>query len=249
MIRRYLLCLFLAVFVSSLPASASTAYLADWCFNQNGVNVEKGICNQFPEVSNSILNASTFDTTLEPASNNLGSISFQVAPGQYVAAYMDYDLGYSVYNVYSDFGTVLGTSPANVSYELDNPDASNIFNDFATNALNNQNNVAHPSGPPTYCCDVSWALSVKNDSSTTDLVTFTVSDIAPASGFYLEQTNVTPNQSIGASIYLSESSTPVVPDNSPVPENSTGCLLLTGVAALALGIFGARRLRPSTQAY
>ena len=183
--------------------SASTTGLADWCFNLNG-NINT--CN-----GGTMSPTGTFDTTLEPAANNLGSVSFAVAAGQYASAYMDYDLDFVKYGSFQDSGATHGALPGTDSYELADPNTSNIFTDFAGNTLNNTNTVGTPSGPPTVCCDVSWALSYQ--ASVAGTVTFTVSTTAPASGFYLQQTNF----DVGDSIYLSASFTPGKTPPPPPP--------------------------------
>ncbi len=208
--------------------SASTTGLADWCFNSNG-NINT--CN-----GGTMSPAGTFDSTLEPSANNLGSISFALTAGQYASAYMDYDLDFVKYGSFQDSGATHGALPAAGSYELADPNTSNIFTDFASNTLNNTNTVGTPSGPPSACCDVSWALSYK--ASVAGTVTFTVSTTAPASGFYLQQTSF----DAGDSIYLSESFTPgkAPPPPPPnVPEPATLLLITPAIGA----IFAWKQLR------
>lgn len=197
--------------------SASTTELADWCFNINGniLSACNGAGSQF-------FPGSTFDTTLEPGSNNLGTATFAVGVGQYANAYMDYDLDFSTYGSFQDYGTINGTAPAGVSWELSDPNISTIFSDFAANSLTDVNSVATAGGPPNVCCDVSWALGVENPFSKPAFITFTVST-TPPNGFYLQQTNF----DVGDNIYLSENVT-------PVPEGSTGNMLVIPLAGMAL---------------
>jgi hypothetical protein len=66
------------------------------------------------------------------------------------------------------------------------------------------------------------------------LVTFTVSATQPASGFYLQQTNVTPQGANGESIYLTET---VTLEQTAAPEPASIALLgsaLIGLGALRL---------------
>ena len=201
-------------FAGFLPAAhASTiASLQDWCGNIDGQNVDTNFCNQGGAVTvPANVNASGFDFTLgsssanfptTSAANNLGSITFTLSAGanQFVLMYMDYDLNYNAVGggSYNDTGSAKNALPANESYELNDPNTSSIFSDFATNTLSNTNSVGVGVAPGV-CCDVSWALGLDLNvaANTKDLVTFSVSTTAPASGFYLKQTNsLDPTQNI-----------------------------------------------------
>lgn len=225
---------------ASTTTARAAAYLDDWCFIVNGANVETASCNQFPPAPvASNVNVSHFDLTLNDpfgTPNTLGSVVITLAPGnsQFVLAYMDYDLNFPATGSFSDFGTVVGTPPAGVTYELDDPNVSNIFNDFAANALTGANNVATPGGPPNVCCDVAWALGVGGINVPTGyqaLVTFTVATTPPGSGFYLQQTNQTPDLVPGEKIYLSETTTL---EQTGAPEPASIAILGGGLIAFGL---------------
>lgn len=226
----------------SLPASANVV-LNDWCVNLNG---DISVCNGGPASGgSSSVNLSAWDQTLSPASNTLGTITVNIGTGtQLVAVYMDYDVDFSLYGSFQDYGVTGGTIGATQSYELADPNVSNIFSDFAGDPgpLPDTNTVGTYAPPAPPCCDVSWALE---ESLTVDpalysggTVTFTVGTTAPTSGFYLQQTNGNPG---GDTIYLSDSVslTPVV--SSGIPEPSS--IVLFGVAALAASLLLRRRQR------
>ena len=234
--------------MAALPQGARAgslqAALHDWCFNVNGVNVTTNACNQggVPSLPAGVVDGSNFDFTLDSsdpgypataASNTLGYVSVTLGAGlsQYVLGYMDYDLNYNNTASYQDYGTAVGAPGLGVSWELDDPNSSSIFTDFASNALTNTNNVAIFNGPPLVCCDVSWALGVNLDVTGSAIVTFTVSDAPPASGFYLQQTN---GADTTQNIYLSASVEQFGPGPSGVPEPATLALLATGLAAVFL---------------
>ena len=148
---------------------------------------------------------------------------------QYAGFYADYDLDYLSFGSFQDSGTTAGSLPAGVSYELDDPNAGNIFTDFADGSLTNVDNVGTASNSPDVCCDVAFALAVSGlnvPSDGTGTVTFTVSTTAPASGFYIQQTNF----DAGDSIYLSENvSISGTGGGASTPEPSTFVLALGGI--------------------
>lgn len=231
----------------SFPASADVS-LADWCVNLNGnINVCNGGTNPggMPGV-----NVSAFDATLEPGVNSVattpGSITISLGTGlQYAAVYMDYDVDYATTTggcpslgcgSFTDVGSTVGSPSATQSYELADPNLSNIFSDFSGNSLTSSNSVSAAAcavNAPQFC-DVSWALAeslnVNSALYSGAVVTFTVSSTAPTSGFYLQQTNgIT-----GNSIYMSDvvSLTPVTGPPPPVPEPASVLLLATVVLAV-----------------
>jgi hypothetical protein len=157
--------------------------------------------------------------------------------GQFAAAYMDYDLNVAASGSFQDVGSVHGTAPAGVSFEMGDP-AGFIFGDFAANGLTNVNGVAVGSAPPSACCDVAWALGVGGINvapGSTVLLTFLVSTNQPTSGFYLQQTNTQD----GESIYFTES---LSISAVPLPNS----LLLFG-SALGGGLVFVRRRREAAR--
>jgi MYXO-CTERM domain-containing protein len=221
---------------------ASATGLADWCVSINGdINTA---CNGAGAGGASPLGGSIslagFDQTLEPNTNNLGTVVVTLAPGanQHAALYADYDLDDQAFGFFQDSASVHGALPAGVSYELADQNVSNIFSDFAGNALPDVNSVGTPSAPPVPCCDVSFALAVGGLTVApggSGTVTFRVSTTVPVSGFYIQQTNF----DAGDSIYLSEVTTITNPTGA-TPEPSTFAL---GLGAMGVVLAAARRQR------
>lgn len=235
---------FCGLIAGSQAIFAGTSGLADWCVNLNGDTSTacNGAGSGGPSGAGSISLAS-FDTTPEPATNSLGSVTITLGVGsnQYANFYADYDLDYGTYGSYDDVGSVNGALPAGVTYELDDPNTSNIFSDFAANTLANTNNVGTAATPPNQCCDVSFALGVGGLdvlAGGSGTVTFTVGTAAPASGFYIQQTNCGDQSALpscpGDSIYLTETTNIVNPSpTSGTPEPSTfGLGLIACVGAI-----------------
>jgi hypothetical protein len=217
--------------LSRVAAAGPTTVLNDWCVNVNGDIATA--CNGAGGGGSTGLasvNMAGFDTTLAPAGNNLGNIAITLNPGfsGYASFYADYDLDFASFGSFDDSAKTVNGLPANWSYEVDDPNVSTIFSDFSANTLTNANNVGVASGPPNQCCDVSFALSIGNISVGTqpETLTFLVSKNAPASGFYIQQTNT----DLGDSIYLSASLVNSGP--SPVPEPST--LVLAALGGLSM---------------
>ena len=214
-------------------AQAGQVSLADWCVNVNGDTASA--CNGGGSGSASI-SLGSFDTTLEPGSNTLGSITVNLSQGngQFVGFYTDYDVSFTKYGSFTDSATTVGSAPAGMSYEIDDP-SSNIFNDFAAGTLSNTNNLGAASGAPNPCCDVAAALGVMLDvPAGGQTVTFVVSSTAPGSGFYIQQTNSQTNDSIYLQAIIG--AVPVNPNGAPEP--STFAL---GFVALGSLLFFKRR--------
>jgi hypothetical protein len=214
---------------------ASVAGLADWCVNLNGdINTA---CNGAGSGGTSTnppggsISLASFSKVLEPGTNTLGSVTINLGVGnnQSVGFYADYDLDFLAFGAFQDFATVVGAVPAGVTYEADNPNSSNIFSDFAGNALPNVNNVGTAAGPAVPCCDVAFALAIGGvnvPSGGTGTVTFTVGTTVPTTGFYVRQKNF----DLSDSIYLSE---------SVVVTSSTGMTPEPSTFVLSLGVLGA----------
>lgn len=241
------LCLF-GMTVGTIHANAGVIGLNDWCVNLNGdiATACNGAGSGGASGTGSISLAG-FDTTLSGSgSNNLGTVSITLGAGmnQQAGFYADYDVNYATLGSFQDSATVHGAAPAGVSFEADDPNTSNIFGDFSANTLSNLNNVGTPGGPPTPCCDVSFAIALSGvnvKAGDSEQIDFTVSSTVP-SGFYIQQTNFV----TGDSIYLSLTQMSCVGPNcgggpSGVPEPSTFGL---GVGVIA-GLFAWARRRPA----
>jgi hypothetical protein len=220
----------IGLIVTAQSAKADVV-LADWCVNLNGnIKIACNIGVLSPSAGG--IDLSHFDQTLSPDPNGLGSISVTLSQGdnQYVSFYADYDILFGQLGSFDDSGNVIGALPAGVSFELDDPNTSNIFADFAANALANMNNVGTPSGPPNECCDVSFALSLGNINvgAAGATATFVIGSTAPSGGFYIQQTNSDSPDSIYLQGTVTDNGAPPA-----VPEPSTLALGLASVFLVA----------------
>jgi hypothetical protein len=249
--------------ILATPSYASSVGLADWCINVNGsvdsssiTNNPSNACNGGTNPAIGGVNKAGFDVSLENAANTLGSIILTLGPGlNYVGFYADYDVDFATLGSFSDQGTTGGSLPANWSYELNDPNSSSLFFDFAgiNNAagLPNTDAVAvgtngDPQNSIPQCCDVAFALAITNinvPAGGTGTVTFSVSTLPPQSGFYIVQTNyntIPRAIQLGDSIYLTANVNIQGGATSGVPEPSTWTM---AAGALLGGIGLVRRRR------
>jgi hypothetical protein len=234
-------------------AVAAQVGLGDWCINVNGNFNASNACNGGSGASIGSVNivsgqTTPWDTTLEDGINNngLGAVTITLGAGamQFLAFYADYDVDYNTFGSFDDSARTSGTLGTGWSFEVDDPNTSNIGSDIATfsnaSPFPDTNNVGTASGPPTQCCDVAFALGVGGinvNPGGSATVTFTVANLAPKTGFYIQQTNADTNDSIFLSATLSVTN----PGNS-TPEPGTFALGL-GVACVALGMVRRRASR------
>jgi len=129
----------------------------------------------------------------------LGSISISsgamTAGSKYIGLYLDHEIDEQINTFSNEYALAKGTLPARLSWEIDEPGwvYGDIYTNLQAHALDNSNGV--PSSAPD---DVSMALAWKFNAAAGDKawIKFTVSPNAPASGFYLQQTDPNSNTDI-----------------------------------------------------
>jgi hypothetical protein len=226
------------------PVSAAQVGLADWCVNVNGNWNTSNACNGGTGPALSAVNitagqTSPWDTSLEDGVNNngLGSITVTLGSGaaQFVAVYLDYDVDYNTYASYDDNTTTAGSLPTGFSWETDNPSFGNIGGDFTS--FNNStpfgnvdnSSVNNPAGA-NQCCDVAAALGIAGidvPDGQNGTVVFTVSNVAPATGFYIQQTsNDGVTNGVPDSIFITAAVSFADQQPSSTPEPSTAALVI-----------------------
>ena len=218
--------------ISPAPAAAVTVSLFDWAFNIDGTLTAS------PGPVPPGVNAAGFDFT-----TGLGTLGITVAGAgvHRAGTFLDHDIDVDLNLFFNEFGAVSGTPGAGLSWEIDEPGFlfGDIFMNFSAGALDNTNGV--PVGSPD---DVSmallWDFILAAGGSAT--VTFSVSGTAPASGFYLSQTD--PDSA--ATIYMTTGLSITAQSPPGVSAASSLVLLaagLTGVAGAALRFRNSRPRR------
>jgi hypothetical protein len=238
--------------------------LQEISLNANGTFSDSGTtANFFTAISG--LNASGFNT-----STGLGTLTYTytgAAGNAFVNFFVDEEVGVPFYN---EFGSTGGGSPAaGEKWEIGDSFASSIYSDVQNNSLTNSNLL--PEGASNYlgtctgACngDAATALGYSFNllAGDEETLSLTISLTAPASGFYLDQTNPQDGTNGGnqSDVYFSLNELQTALNNGPppppppppppgtVPEPSTWVMMLTGVGAGLTKLRGRIKLKASSR--
>jgi len=211
----------LTVILYSLPlvimdvSTATAAYipsLQDWGFNVDGTSYYNG-GTSLPGY---------FDTSAFDFLTGLGTVTatYYGSGGTHdIGALFDHDSNIDFLN---EQGNQTGSVAAGLSWEIGSPDngAGVIYTDFNSQSLTN---AASPFGPDDVAMAINRQFSLGQDEFA--ILTFSVTNSQPLNGFYLAQTDLSLNDSIYFTNYLTiESAKP-----SPIPEPSTFALFSIGL--------------------
>jgi len=186
-------------------------------------------------------NTSTGLGTITFTDTTLGADSF--------AIWWDEQVGTDYYNEYGSTSAPQPTDP-NESWEIGDANTSTIYGDASYDALLDANllpgttsNLSTTCSGPSCNGDASTALGYDYTltSDEEEVITLTVSQTAPGSGFYLQQTNPAEDcnaQGAGCTVgnvyfSLSANEQAIGSGPSPTPEPSTWLLMLSGLVILA----------------
>jgi len=247
------------------------ADIPDYMLNVNGTTYcpplpqpgSPGLCGSFGGLGAVPGLSSTLDTSY-PGGTGLGTVSltYNPGPGSY---YVNLWLFENLFppTAQNEYGAAFGSLPGNESWQIDVPDstyvgelttpgAGTIVANTAANALANTNYVPGQSPDDNFQCSadptcndytsMALGLSFTLGAGEQELLNFTVSKTAPASGFYLEQVAPVDSANSAEIDYFYSATAITIPAGPPptVPEPGSWVLLGTVAAFLALA---ARRRR------
>lgn len=206
--------------------AAAEIDLFDYGFNIDGDVSVPTLGDPLP----SSVDLAAFDTA-----SGLGSIIVRSssAGAHYVGLFVDHEIDQFINGFTNESGSAMGTPAVGQSWEIDEPGFffGDIFDNFQLGAFDNSNAV--PAGAEDdVSMGMAWDFTL--DPAEVGTISFLLSDVQPASGFFLEQTDADSD----ASVYLSSS---LRISGQPMPVPAT--LWLTAAGLLAVWGAYSRRKR------
>ena len=172
-------------------SAVSTSFLRERALNVDGTVTDDPYGAPLPALGG------VFDGVID-VGTGLGTFTLMVtgAGSHYAAAFLDHDIDFGNNGSFNEFGGSLGAPAAGQSWELGDPYNSTIYTDFSGSALSNSSLLT--GGGINGGDDVSMALgwSFLLAAGDTATIGWTVSETAPAGGFYLVQTDPDSQESI-----------------------------------------------------
>jgi len=205
----------MALASASAEAGIINLDLFEWAVDIDGAVADSAFSDPIPAG----VNIAGFDTNI-----GLGTVTVSLsgAGSHHVGLFVDHEIDEPTNTLFNEYGSTTGSAAAGQSWEIDEPGYvfGDIYDNFYLSSLDNTNGV-----PAALADDVSMALAWDYILSPLEssLVSFTVSDVAPGSGFYLMQNDPDSQYSLYFTSSLAVRT---------VPEPATVFLMGVGLAAL-----------------
>jgi hypothetical protein len=219
---------------AAFSAHAQTT-VTELLFNADGTSSD-----QYPTTSTAIASPVTVTSGFGPSSpaaanylSGLGTLQYTVtgAGAHYFDAMIDDEADYKN-GVFNDSGAIINpaSAPGYLSWEIGNPDTDTpgtIKANTKANSLADANDVLSGNTDIAVALGFNFTLAA-NQTATIDI---TASDVAPQSGFYIEQENVYDTDPFFyGDLTISSNTVPGLPDNGATW--SFMLLALTGLAGV-----------------
>lgn len=228
-------------------ALADTIVLQEALFNVNGTQYHNKLA--VPGLNSGGFDASTGEGTLVETFNPgaAGTYNFD--------AYFDHELSVPFFN---EYGMVNGSPSAGQTWQIDDPTFGAIFGNTGSDTLDDTNwvpgttdnfaggcNSVYDPGCANSNDDVSMAMGFDFTLTGNEqaVITLTLSQTPPASGFYLAQVHpADANNDVQTTLYFTGSI--VIESSTPPPVPEPGTLALFGTAgAIILAVFRRKTAR------
>lgn len=215
-----------AIICSASPANAASINLFSFALNVDGTTYcPLGCANTVSDLSGVPgVNDSGFDYT-----SGLGNISVSITgTGTHsMVSFFDHDIDETMNGFFNETGATSGAAAAGQSWEIDEPGffGGDIFNNMLASSLDNGIFVSPATPPEDVSMAMGWDFSLADGELA--IISMMLSEIEPASGFYLIHSDPQSN----ANLYFS--STLSIVDPSDVPEPGILALIAVGLIGFA----------------